>query len=321
MPQTNLHYDERDAEAIGQLLHKSGQGQSLRQDASVFAARQLEYVKSRTYDRKLPPMKGLQLVPPASDAPEWAETITYYQFDTVGIAKVIANYADDLPRADVSRVEKTISVKTLGSSYGYNVNELSTSVALGTNLPERKATAARRAIDIKENTIAMVGDSEYGLYGLLNHPNIGETTITGGWTASTPAATILADLQAIVTAVRVQSKGVHRVNRLALATADYSLITTMPRSDNTDTTVAKFFLDNNPGVVLEEVYELTAAGDGGGNLIIAGEFSEENMWLERPMAFNQLPAQERNLELVVNCMSRIAGVSVPYPLAFTKAEI
>src|SRR5690606_194685 len=126
------------------------------EDASVFSARQLDYVRARTYDRKLPPMNGLLLVPQESDAPEWAETITYKSYSAVGMAKIIANYADDLPRADVSGEERSVPVRTIGDSYGYNINELNASIALGAQLPERKATAARRAIEIKLNQIAMV---------------------------------------------------------------------------------------------------------------------------------------------------------------------
>src|SRR5690606_26708345 len=102
----HMHYDEADVPAIHQFA--AANQVSLREDQGVLAARQLDYVKARTYDRKLPPMNGLTLVPQSSDTPEWAETITYRSYDSVGMAKIIANYADDLPRVDVTVKENTM---------------------------------------------------------------------------------------------------------------------------------------------------------------------------------------------------------------------
>lgn len=317
---THLHYDEADVQAVDQFVANTG-ANLVRQDAGIFTARQLDYVRAKTYDKKLPPMKGLLLVPPSSDVPEWAETVTYSVYDQVGIAKVIANYADDLPRADVARIEKTVRVKTLAASYGYNVNELIASNATGANLPTRKAGAARLAVEVKLNQIGLVGDAQYGLYGLTNHPNIGSTTITGGWAAATDADVILADLDAIYNAIRIQSNGVHTPNVIALPVEPLSIITSKRLPDSNGLTVAQFFLNKHPGLRFEEMAELAGAGPNGADLIIAGEFVADNITHDVPMQFNQLPAQARNLELVVPCMARTAGVSVFYPLAFTKAVL
>lgn len=145
-----------------------------------------------------------QLIPLAG------ETIIYKTYDTVGMAKVIANYADDLPRADVAGTEHTVRVKSIGASYGYNVQELKASAGLGTNLPTRKGEAARRSIEVKLNQIAMTGDAAYNLHGMLTHPNIGTTTLPSAkkWAQAT-GQEIVADLDALWNAVRLQSQGVH----------------------------------------------------------------------------------------------------------------
>ena len=44
---------------------------------SVFFARETEYIKTKTYDAKSPELKGLRLVPQASDLPTGIEQITY----------------------------------------------------------------------------------------------------------------------------------------------------------------------------------------------------------------------------------------------------
>ena len=71
------------------------------EDASVFFARELDYVKSQSYDVEYPELTALSLFPMSSEVDPGAETVTYYSYDKVGLAKIISNYATDLPRADV----------------------------------------------------------------------------------------------------------------------------------------------------------------------------------------------------------------------------
>lgn len=316
---TDIRYDAADLAGVQQYMAQNSNPVFMRQDASIFAARQLAYVKARVFEKLLPPMKGLQLVPITTDVPEWAETIIYRAFDEFGIAKIISNYADDLPRANVLGREYVVRVKDIGGSYGYNLNELAASVATGTNLPDRKATAVRKAIEIKLNQIAMIGDPEYGLYGLLTHPNVGTVTITGGW-GTAQANAILDDLDAIYNAIRVQSNGVHTPNVMAMPVEQYSRITSRLLPDSNGLTVAQFFLNKHPGLRFEEVPEFAGAGAGGADVVMAFEQNADNFNLDLVKAFDQLAAQARNLELVVNCLARTAGVEVHYPLALVKAE-
>lgn len=312
----HMHYDEADVSGIREFA--SAVNHRFNEDQTVFMARQLDYVKARTYDRRLPPMNGLLLVPQESDAPEWAEAIIYRSYDMVGMAKIISNYADDLPRADVTGSERMVPVRTIGDSYGYNVNELNVSAATGANLPERKANAARLAIEVKLNQIAMIGDAAHGLYGILNHPNIGVTAgLTGDWAGAATGAQIVADVDAMYQAIRTQSKGVHTPNRLALSTEAFTAMQTKYVENSLGKTAFDVVRAKYAGLQLMDLPELTDVS--GDSLAIMGEFDATNASLETVMPFNQLPAQARNLELVVPCLARTGGVSVHYPLAFTKA--
>lgn len=317
MPQEHMHYDAADVQPVLQFAQQNQQ--TMREDEGIIAARQLDYVKARTYDRKLPPMRALELVPTSSDTPEYAETITYKSYDAVGMAKIIANYADDLPRVDVAGKETTVKVRTIGDAYGFSVNELRASVALGARLPERKAVVARRAIEIKQNQIAMVGDIDHGLYGITNHPNLGVTAgLTGSWAAAgTTAEQIVEDVDILYAAVTTQSKDVHTPNRLAIPSTALAAMKRKRVADTGGKSAYTLVKENYPELQILGFSELQDVG--GQSLTIIGEFSEENASLELVMPFNQLPAQARNLELVVPCMARTGGVSVHYPLAFTKA--
>ncbi|OBW92988.1 DUF2184 domain-containing protein [Gallibacterium salpingitidis] len=314
---TDFHQDSIELNEINKCLNAAG---VFNQDAGLFTARQLEIVRNRIYEEKLPAMNGLSLVPISSEAPEWAETVTERIFDAVGMAKVIANYADDLPRADVAMTERAVKVKGIGASYGYNLQELKAAAANQTYLPSTKARAARRAVEVKMNQIALLGDTEFGLNGFINHPNLGETTITGGWKTANAEA-ILADLDNLHDTVVLQSKGVHQPTHLLLALSDYQTLSSkyMNTADKVD--VLTFFKRKHPNLIIQGLWELEKAGTGNKNLAICYEKNADNLNLEVPQDFTQLPAQERNLELVVNCVARIGGVFLRYPLSATKAEV
>ena len=86
------------------------------------------------------------------------KTTTYYSYDITGMAAIINNYATDLPRVDVQGESHTASIKSVGDSYGYNVQEMRASRMAGKSLDARKGAAARRASDYMVNKIAFAGD-------------------------------------------------------------------------------------------------------------------------------------------------------------------
>jgi hypothetical protein len=318
--QDQMHYDELDLRVI------EGSGR-LDANESVFFARQLEYVKSKTYDIKYPAMNALALFPVSTEAGAGAKSITYRQYDMVGMAKVIANYATDLPRADVKAKEFTSPVRGIGNSYGYDVQEIRYAQMAGTPLETRKAAAARKANDEKTNQLAWYGDADHGLPGFFTNPNLPGYTVTADgtgssklWSAKT-AAQIIRDVNGIINAVTTQSKGIHKANEVWLPIAQYALIQSMPRADGTDQTVLKFLQENHPGVTFKQVLELdNALSSGTLDTMIAIENSADNLTLEIPMPFMQHAPQQEGLAFEVPCESRFAGVLIYYPLCAAMAD-
>src|SRR5690606_25509397 len=100
-----------------------GRHLNVRLDAreTAILARQLEHVKARTYDVKYPAMMARRYIPVTNETPNGANSVTYRQWDQYGMAKVVANHADDLPMVDVVAREFTTPVKSLGDAYQYSV--------------------------------------------------------------------------------------------------------------------------------------------------------------------------------------------------------
>lgn len=319
MDKNQIVVDEATNRAVAQFNMDSNE--------SIFFARELEHVKSGTYDIKYPQLKATQLIPVSTDAGTGAETITYTQYDSVGIAKIIANYADDLPRADVTGKQFTRKVRSVGNSYGYSIQDIRNAMQAGKSLDQRKAEAARRAHDVKVNSVAFYGDAEYGLYGLLNHPNVPLYVLPadgeGGSTKfkdKTPDQ-VLRDMNGMVQQMIKVTKGIETPDTFMLPTDIIAYLNSTPRSSVSDTTIMEFFLKTNGYVTsIEGVTELSGAGAGGSDALILYRKDPMALTLEIPQPFEQFPPQSENMSYVVNCHSRIGGVIVYYPLSLIKAE-
>ena len=296
----------------------------LRMDAreTAILARQLEYVKTRTYDVKYPAMKARTFIPVSKNVPPGAESITYRQWDQFGMAKVVANYADDLPLVDAMAKEFTTPVKSLGDGYQYSIQDLRASAMSGANLDTARATAARRAIEAGVDEIAAFGLPEANIHGFLNHPNVPVVApVNGNWAAAT-AEEILEDMNALVTAIVVNSKEVHTPDTLLLDSASFNLVASKPAGADLEKTVLAVFLSTNPYIRnVDQWTKLdTADADGTGPRIMAYARDPEVVELEIPQDFEQLPPQPRNLAFVVPCHARIGGTVIRYPLAMAYMD-
>ena len=293
---------------------------------SMFFARQLEAIKAQTYDVKRANLNALQLMPVSTDVPEGATTITYRQYDTVGMAKVIANYANDLPRADVTGKEFTSNIRSIGNAFGYNTQEIRSAIFAGVNLPARKAMAATRAHQEKINALAFTGDADHGLPGLISNANVPEVTLAADGTgssktfASKTADKIVRDVNALVNKIISQSKGVHRATEVWMPVEQYALIATTQNSTASDTTILQFLQQVHPGVTFRQVVELDGAGASGADRMYAIENSRDNWAIEIPMMMKMYSPQQKGLEFEVPVESRFGGCVIPYPLAFAFSD-
>lgn len=328
MKRKEMRHDERDYAVIVA-------SQRLDANESIFFARELEHVKAQTYDAKYPELTAARIIPVSMDAGAGAETITYYQYDQVGFAKIITNYATDLPRVDLVGKKFSANVKSIGASYGYSIQDIRAAAQAGKPLEQRKANAVRRANDQEANRIAYFGDAAHGLTGFITHPNIIVYTLPtdgtlNGTTAGTAAAAkfinktpdqVIRDLNGMVNRVLKLTQNVERPDTLLLDHETNGDISVRPRSDNSDTTILEFFLAKNPWVKnVEVIPELNGAGTGGVNVCMIYKKDADHVTQEIPQAFEQFPPQAEGLEFVIPCHSRHGGTIIYFPLSIIKAE-
>lgn len=195
----------------------------------------------------------------------------------------------------------------------------------GKSLDTRKADAAHYAIDRTTNTIAFAGDKKHKLVGMLstdnNIPLFTLSTNSAGKTAwkDKSATEILADINGMFGYQAEITQDVERADVLMLPSAVYIDISTR-QIPNTGYTVKKFLLENAPYlkdiISAPELSEKsTETNPYGKNVALLYTNSAEKFSLEIPLPFYQYPLQPKNLEVVVPCEQRIAGIVMYYPLS------
>jgi hypothetical protein len=293
---------------------------------SVMLNRSLEDIAAQTYDVKYPELEARNHLPVNNRVSPAAQFYVYRQYDRVGMAKIIANYASDLPRADVVRKEFYVPIKSIGDAYGYNIQELRGAAKEGIPLDMKKGEAAFRAVEERFDKIARTGDTEHGLTGFLNLANATSYTVANGAAGSakfedkTPDE-ILRDLNGIVNNIVTTTKNVERPDTLLLPLKQYTLIASKRLGDGSDETILSHFLKTNPYIkTVAPWYELAAAGAGGTDRMVCYKKDPKNIELIIPQEFEQFPPQMKNLEVVIPCHARCGGVVAYYPLSVSYGD-
>lgn len=293
------------------------------QDAanSVFVSRQLEARKAQLFEVKYAELTARKMFPqdPSEDY-SGRNVITYEVMDSVGVAKLISSYADDLPRADVRVVEYRSPVRPIAAAFGYNVDEIKAAQAGNRDLRTKKAAAAIKSTEEQINLIAWKGDPYTNVPGFLTNPNIPSISAAdvGGdvnWVDKT-GDQILFDLNELFNSINSNTNGVEWADTLGLPPAEFNFVQSK-RLGDTEVTVMSFFMRNNRFVQqVEMVPELTTADTtNNGPMAIAYRRDVEVLELVIPDEPTFMEPQKNNLELVVPIHGTCGGVIVYYPLA------
>lgn len=288
-------------------------------EVGVFLARELETILARTFEVEYADIKYSSLIPISSEVGQGADSFTYRVFDKQGSMKVIGDKAQDLPRADVLRKEVTHPVRSLGASFAYTVQETrAAAMVLGMNLEQRRANAVRRAYEEKVQQIAYFGEAPSGMKGFFNNDQV-DKLVPDKWFdgVSTTTDEMLQLLNEAPTRLVQNSNMKEMPNTMLVPYNVYRIISTTPRSDNSDTTVMEFFLRTNPMInSIEPINELEASKSGGAlskDRIVVYDRSPDKLQLHIPQPLEFFPPVRTALEFTVAAHARIGGLALYYP--------
>lgn len=295
---------------------------------SAFFNRQLEYIKTKTYDQLNKELKYPDILPVSTETPNGAAVITWRSFKGIGFAKIISDYANDFPRVDMVGEEQSVKPRGIGDSYGYSIEEIRRAQFARFNLNARRAKTARRVIEEKINTIAIEGDDDYNLNGLINYPGITEYTVpddgTGDeklWSTKT-GDQIVRDMSSIVSVgVIDNTNGVERPDTMLMPIEQYEYIANTRMTESSDKTIMGFFMENNPHIkTIDWLTELKGAGAGGTDRFMVYKKNPDKLTLEMPQMFEQFSPQQKGMEFQIPCHAKTGGVIVYYPLSIAFGD-
>jgi hypothetical protein len=287
-------------------------------EAGLFLERQLEYIRPQIFEVAYADIKYPTLLPVTSEAGQGAQTFTYRIMDSTGEFKLLADAADDLPRSDISQVEKSINIRSFGGSFGYTVQELRAAQMANIALEQRRAAAVRRAYEEKVEAVAMFGESTVGLAGFFNNSTVDVIAADYWFTGTTASGTSQEMLELLnygVSAIINASNMKEQPDTILLAYEDYNKISTTRNSDSSDVTVLEYFLRTNPYIRnVEPINQLDKDNSVlNTNRMVVYKRDPEKVQLHIPQPLELFPPQQRGLEFIVPAHARVGGVALYYP--------
>ena len=287
-------------------------------EAGLFLERQLEHIRPQVFEVAYADIKYPTILPVTSEAGNAAQTFTFRIMDSTGEFKLIADAADDLPRADISQVEKSINIRSFGGSFGYTVQELRAAQMANISLEQRRATAVRRAYEEKVESVAMFGESTVGLAGFFNNATVDIIAADRWFTGTTASGTAQDMLELLnygVSAIINASNMKEQPDTILMAYEDYNKVSTTRNSDSSDVTVLEYFLRTNPYIRnVEPINQLDKDNSSlTVNRMVVYKRDPEKVQLHIPQPLELFPPQQRGLEFIVPAHARVGGVALYYP--------
>jgi len=292
-------------------------------DEAIFFTRELEHIIAGSIDFELPRLKTRELFPTSFEVDPGARSITWHEYEPVGLAAIIANYAKDFPTADVKGQENTSQVRGMGASYRYSLDDIRASRMANKSLDQRRANSAKESVKRKENSIALFGDAAYNIPGFFSNANITTGTVAADgvaasteWQSKTPDQ-ILRDMNDAVQGVLNLTNEVEAPNTMLLSSTMLGYISTL-RITGINETVLAFFLKTNQYVnQVVSLPECDAANNAlyATDIMVVYDRNPMKLELQIPQDFETFSPQQTMLEFKVPVHEKIGGVLVYKPLS------
>lgn len=287
------HGDSSDGIFVGQLLN------SILPEAFVWEYPDLKFASG-------------DLIRYKTDIDEGAETWGYQEINYTGSAQFVADGAIDLPTADITGAYNQFRVRSIAQAYTITTQEIRASRMNGTfDIVSQKLDAARRAVALRMESAMIAGDALTGYVGLPNTSGITTAVAAGAWSAAS-AATIVGEVNALITAIATASGGVEIPDTVVMGVDNYRRCSTLQNSVASDITVLDYLKRANPQITRWEWSSTLDTGYSGGKVVLA--FNAKKLAVTVPMTLTPLDPQWRGLGYNQTLEMRYGGLWVPSPV-------
>lgn len=303
------------------------------QQAYGFIAPQLLRINTEIDMQVYPAFDYARLMPVNTDGDMWDIGSVFYSGDIAGQAQFLAGKGFDMPYADVSQTQLLQQNFFAGIGYEWSLQELQRAAKLGRALSSDKAAAARKVAEAFIYGIAIRGNTEKGLTGLVNDVVVPTANVPADGTGATTtwstktADLINRDVNAALNAPFNATLETARANTLALPSTRLQYLAATRIGDGPDT-LLKFVKENNAytletgqPLTIIGTRELETAGAGATARMIAYDNSREVLQFHLPGPHEFLPAfQKSEMTWSVGGIMNVGGVEIKRPKAIAYRD-
>lgn len=285
-----------------------------KQNAAILAL--FGVIAKETYGLEREALHATEFVPMQTGVAPFAGSFSYKVISDVGMAKFVADYADDLPPVGRFLKIESAGIRTLAISYAYSNVELEQYLTAGIDVSRDDAVSARHYIDKKVDEVILIGDADQGLSGLFNNENV--TVVASPNNAAGTSTKIKnKDLSEIVKTVQAMVDGAYNLNKGTITLDSiifdheaYAYLSTTPVSAQNSTSILNYLKEifREQGIVnwnesrkLDEI--------GGGRAVLYKKAPTIVSYI-LPIPFKQEEAQPHALHYKVPCYARVGGTII-----------
>ncbi|MFB6475767.1 DUF2184 domain-containing protein [Paenibacillus glucanolyticus] len=300
----------------------------MRNDAAInvqFRPLDLEAVDRTVYEPKTAELTARRVLNVKTDVPAGAETYAYDVMTRSGVAKILANNADDVPLVDIDMRREFVRIYSIVTGFRYSVQDLRAAQMTGKPVDTAKAGVARRAISEKENRLAWIGDPDYNIQGLINATGIQTANVPVNpasklkWADKT-GEEILEDIRIIRALVTVlPGHDISSNLTLVVPPAQYEVLNR--RFNTTDArTILEVIQSRDWFGDIVKAAELKGAGTGGTDSFLVLDSSREVVELLVPMDIYRHDPEWKFPAYKIALEERCGGAVIRYPMAIARGD-
>lgn len=311
------------------LAQKRADDLGLKKDEAFFFARSLEFLRQKAYNPVYATLKLLNggILPAANTGiPAGATQDTYDSYDHVGQARDTETLAGDIPLVGVNGQQFTSKIISTVLGYEYTLQDMRQDMMQPNStrsVVDNKNLATRKGIDERLERLLGFGNTNLGVYGFYNNPQITPTLVpnTGSgsstlWSTKTPA-NILADITKAIEDMGNDTNGSEVPNRLILDYTSYLKLSNTPLDVTNYSGMSLLkYVEEKLGVTLKVDYvqQLKNAFDNGtkSGFILYND-SADKIEPVIPVRLNVAPPFVKNFTTTIAMEGRCGGVRIFYP--------
>jgi len=296
------------------------------QQAVGFLTPQLLRINTEIEETVYPDFDYSRLMYVNTDGDMWDYGSVFFSGDIAGAAQFISGKGFDMPFADIAQTQFLQTNHLAAIGYEWSLQELQRTARMGRNLTADKGKAARKVAESFCYAIAIRGNTEKGLTGLVNDAAVSAANVAADGTGATTtwstktADQINRDVNAILNAPFNATLETQRANTLLLPTTRLQYAASTRIGDTSDT-VLKFIRENNAytletgqPLTIIGTRELEAAGAGATARMVAYDNDRGVVQFHLPGPHEFLPPfQKSAMTWEVGGIMNVGGVEIRRP--------